>query len=51
MEGATTMVPAGSESKRVASFEIGFTRLLDADGSPCEPLPDFAQDPATLIGL
>jgi len=51
MEGATTMVPGGNESKIVASFEIDFTRLLDVDGSLCGPLPDFAQDQTTLIGL
>lgn len=51
MEGAATMAPGASESKSVATFEIDFTRLMDADGSLCGPLPDFAQDPATLTGF
>ncbi len=34
-----------------ARFEIGCGRCLDPDGKPVGPLPDFAADPATLIGL
>lgn len=35
----------------VAHFEITYTRFLDPSGEPVRPLPDFAQDPATLIAL
>jgi len=36
---------------RVASFEIGYTRFIDAGGEPTQPLPEFARDPARLIAL
>ncbi|PMS21724.1 pyruvate dehydrogenase (acetyl-transferring) E1 component subunit alpha [Trinickia dabaoshanensis] len=32
----------------VASFHIEYTRFLDADGVPAQPLPEFARNPATL---
>jgi pyruvate dehydrogenase E1 component alpha subunit len=35
----------------VASFEIQFTRFLDPQGEPTQPLPEFAREPASLIGL
>jgi len=34
-----------------AKFEIGHTQYLDPDGKPTGPLPRFAQDPATLVGM
>jgi 2-oxoisovalerate dehydrogenase E1 component alpha subunit len=35
----------------VASFRIEYTRYLDADGVPTQPLPDFADDPGALATL
>lgn len=35
----------------VASFEIEFTRFLDPQGEPTQPLPQFARDAAALIDL
>ncbi|MFQ5939927.1 MAG: pyruvate dehydrogenase (acetyl-transferring) E1 component subunit alpha, partial [Alphaproteobacteria bacterium] len=35
----------------VSTFEVCFTRFMDADGGLCGPLPDFAQVPETLVGL
>ena len=35
----------------VASFEIRCTQFLDGQGQATQPLPPFADDPATLIGL
>lgn len=35
----------------VARFEIGYRRCLDPKGEIVGPLPDFAEDPANLIGL
>jgi pyruvate dehydrogenase E1 component alpha subunit len=35
----------------VASFEIRYTRFLDPQGEPTQPLPEFARDPAQLIAL
>ena len=35
----------------VATFEIGYTRFLDPQGEPTQPLPPFAQDSAVLIDL
>lgn len=32
----------------VASFLIEYTRYLDADGVPTQPLPDFANDPGAV---
>ena len=36
---------------KVASFEVGYTQYLDPAGQPAQPLPAFAQDRDTLIGL
>jgi len=36
---------------RVASFEINFTRYLDANGDVIGKMPEFARDPADLIPL
>jgi 2-oxoisovalerate dehydrogenase E1 component alpha subunit len=33
----------------IATFEIGYSRFLDAEGNITQPLPDFAQDPPNLI--
>ena len=35
----------------VASFEIPFSRCLDADGVAVGPLPAFAEDRAALVAL
>jgi 2-oxoisovalerate dehydrogenase E1 component alpha subunit len=35
----------------VASFQIGHTQYLDADGNATQPLPAFARDAATLVGF
>ena len=35
----------------VASFHIEYTRFLDADGVPTQPLPDFAKNADTLVGF
>ena len=32
----------------VARFHIEYTRFLDADGVPTQPLPEFAQDADAL---
>ncbi len=43
--------PEGAAVTRVAQFEVGLTRCLDAAGKPCAPLPAFAQDTAALVEL
>jgi len=35
----------------VATFEITYTRFLDPQGEPTQPLPAFAREPAALIAL
>jgi pyruvate dehydrogenase E1 component alpha subunit len=35
----------------VASFDIEYTRWLDAEGVPTQPLPEFAKDTETLSGF
>ncbi|HEX9771810.1 MAG TPA: pyruvate dehydrogenase (acetyl-transferring) E1 component subunit alpha [Kiloniellales bacterium] len=38
-------------TRTVATFAVDFTRFMNPDGSLCGPLPDFAEDLATLAGL
>ncbi len=41
-----------AQNRKVAAFEIGWTRFLDPFGRPTQPLPpSFADDPAALIPL
>jgi pyruvate dehydrogenase E1 component alpha subunit len=35
----------------VATFRIEYTRFLDAEGVPTQPLPDFAEEPSVLAAL
>ncbi|HEO65394.1 MAG TPA: pyruvate dehydrogenase (acetyl-transferring) E1 component subunit alpha, partial [Spirochaetes bacterium] len=35
----------------VATFEIGYLRILDEEGHLLETIPDFARDPKTLLTL
>jgi 2-oxoisovalerate dehydrogenase E1 component alpha subunit len=46
-----TVSGGGEHSRRVASFEICFSRFLDAGGNIVSPLPAFARDPAALLPL
>jgi pyruvate dehydrogenase E1 component alpha subunit len=45
------MPERGAATETVATFEVAFTRFLEADGSLAAPLPKFARDPAVLTGL
>ncbi len=38
-------------TKTVASFEVGYTQILDKSGKLTGPLPDFAKDPENLVRL
>jgi 2-oxoisovalerate dehydrogenase E1 component alpha subunit len=59
-QGSGADVPLASRSgalaieimtETVAHFDVGYSRCLDAGGTPVGPLPDFAKDPSTLIAL
>lgn len=45
------MSPGNGATKTIATFEVGFTRYLNAEGSLCASIPQAADDAATLIGL
>lgn len=43
--------PRAAPPTTVARFAIRYTRFLDPKGQPVRPLPEFARDPAALVGL